>query len=236
MKTNSMLRNEARRHLDGSWGTFVLMTFLYTIISAICELPSQVAELLSAGGFGSAPLIATLSLISFGLVLCLMPMGWSYTVSFLKHSRGDEAELSDLFSGYKDFSRVLGTVFLQGLYTFLWTLLLIVPGIIKSLSYALTPYILHDHPELQYNSAIERSMKMMDGNKLRLFLLLLSFIGWAILALFTLGLAFFWLFPYISASVTAFYEDVRADYEANYAFNDERQTDYQSRNDRGTDF
>lgn len=115
-------------------------------------------------------------------------------------------------------------------------MLLIIPGIIKSLSYALTPYILHDHAELQYNSAIERSMEMMDGHKMRLFLLYLSFIGWGILALFTCGLGFLWLTPYVNASLAAFYEDVRADYEANYAFNDERQADYASMNAPGSDF
>lgn len=211
------------------------MTFLYLIITTVCQLPSQLADILRAGGAHGMS-VSVLTLLSVVLMLILLPLGWGYAVSFLKHSRGESVDLGGLFSGYKDFSRVFGTVFLQGLYTVLWSLLLIVPGIVKSLSYAMTPYILLDHPELQYDSAIERSMRMMRGNKLRLFLLYLSFIGWAILATFTCGLGFMWLAPYVEASVAAFYEDVRADYEANYAFNDDRQTDYLSRNDRGTDF
>lgn len=235
MKPNSTLRKEALRHLDGSWGTFVLMTFLCAVISVICQIPSQVSELLVK--LGASPFLAvSLNALSFVLLLCLIPMTWSYTVSFLKHSRGESVEISSIFSGYSDFTRVLGTMFLQNLYTLLWSLLLIVPGIVKYFSYAMTPYILLDYPELQYNSAIELSMKMMRGNKMRLFMLYLSFIGWAILALFTCGIGFFWLEPYVEASVAAFYEDVRTDYEANYAFNDERQADYLSRNDRGTDF
>lgn len=235
MKPNSTLRKEALRHLDGSWGTFVLMTFLCAVISVICQIPSQVSELLFKLGT-STSLAVSLYALSFALLLCLIPMTWSYTVSFLKHSRGESVEIGSIFSGYSDFIRVLGTMFLQNLYTLLWSLLLIVPGIVKYFSYAMTPYILLDHPELQYNSAIELSMRMMRGNKMRLFMLYLSFIGWAILALFTCGIGFFWLEPYVEASVAAFYEDVRADYEANYAFNDEHQTDYLSRNDRGTDF
>lgn len=184
-----------------------------------------------------APLLSSsLTLVSLALFLLYVPFSWSYAICFLRNHRDERTDINDLLAGHRQFSRVFGTVFLQGLYTLLWTLLLIIPGIIKSLSYALTPYILHDHAELQYNSAIERSMEMMDGHKMRLFLLYLSFIGWGILALFTCGLGFLWLTPYVNASLAAFYEDVRADYEANYAFNDERQADYASMNAPGSDF
>ena len=103
---------------------------------------------------------------------------------------------------------------LMGVYVFLWTLLLIVPGVVKALSYAMTPFILNDKPELSANETIELSMEMMEGRKMDLFLLYLGFLGWALLCILTLCIGFLWLEPYVYAATAAFYEDVKADYES----------------------
>ena len=103
---------------------------------------------------------------------------------------------------------------LMTIYTILWSLLLIVPGIIKSLSYALTPYIVAEKPELSANESIELSMKMMDGHKMDLFLIILGFLGLAVLSIFTLCIGYLWLAPYMYAKMAAFYEDVKAEYES----------------------
>ena len=121
-----------------------------------------------------------------------------------------ELEQYSLNAGFQEYSRILTTKLLQAVYTFLWSLLLLIPGIIKHYSYAMTDYILKDEPELCNNAAIERSMAMMEGNKMKLFLLDLSFIGWAILCLFTFGIGFFVLQPYVQVSHAAFYEDLKA--------------------------
>lgn len=97
---------------------------------------------------------------------------------------------------------------LQGLYILLWTLLLVIPGIIASYSYAMTGYILAEHPELTASEAIERSKEMMSGNRWRLFCLNISFIGWDILCLFTLGIGSLWLNPYKQAATAAFYREI----------------------------
>ena len=104
-------------------------------------------------------------------------------------------------------------------FTILWSLLLVIPGIIKSYSYAMTSFILKDEPEMKNNAAIEKSMVMMDGNKMKLFMLDLSFIGWAILCLFTFGIGFFFLQPYMQASHAAFYEDLKAQQGGNVEVN-----------------
>ena len=103
---------------------------------------------------------------------------------------------------------------LTGIYTFLWTLLLIVPGIIKSFSYAMTAFVLRDNPELKFNGAIEKSMKMMDGHKFDLFYLYLTFIGWGFPSILTLGIGLLWFVPYMQSALAHFYEDVKAEYEA----------------------
>ena len=106
-------------------------------------------------------------------------------------------------------------MFLMMLFTFLWSLLFIIPGIVKAFSYSMTPFILEEHPELGANEAIDHSRAMMKGHKFDLFWLILSFIGWGFLCLFTFGIGYLWLIPYMSTSISAFYEDVKADYEVN---------------------
>ena len=88
-------------------------------------------------------------------------------------------------------------------------MLLFIPGYIKAFSYAMTPYILKDNPEMKNNAAIEESMRMMDGHKLELFMLDLSFIGWVILSILTCGIGLLWLIPYINMAHVNFYEDLK---------------------------
>ena len=96
--------------------------------------------------------------LPFSLIaLLLLPLGFGYTVLFLDVIRGIKLDFARLFDGFKDYGRILGTMLLTTVYTFLWTLLLVIPGIMKSYSYAMTLFILKDYPELQYDAAIEKS-------------------------------------------------------------------------------
>lgn len=159
-----------------------------------------------AGVCSAIPMVGWL----VSIVVCL-PISWGLYIMFYQLYRERKLPaLETLFIGFQDFGRILGTMFLMQLYIFLWTLLLVVPGIIKTCSYAMTPYILREHPELSYNAAIEKSMAMMNGHKMKFFLLYLSFIGWAILCLLTLGIGYLFLIPYMNTSVAAFYEDLKA--------------------------
>ncbi|MCU5506971.1 hypothetical protein COA05_17815, partial [Bacillus thuringiensis] len=98
------------------------------------------------------------------------------------------------------------------IYIFLWFLLFIIPGIIKSFSYAMTYFIINDHPEYSINQAITESRRMMDGHKMEYFILCLSFIGWFILSCITLGIGFLWLIPYFYTTSAAFYEEIAEEY------------------------
>ena len=209
MRTNSDLRAAGRLDLSGRWTEAAMLTFVYTIIAGAFGCTFIAGFDLLVPGVGSA------------ISLLLLPLGWSYTMTFLanhRHEDGDPFDIGHLFDGYRNgqFLRIFTTELLMYVYIVLWSLLFIIPGIIKALSYAMTPFILRDRPDLQNNAAIELSMDMMQGHKADLFWLYLSFIGWAILCIFTLGIGYFWLQPYMSASVTAFYEDLKADYEGQY--------------------
>lgn len=136
-------------------------------------------------------------------------VGLGYTkFNLVLVDRQKEPELGSLFGYFSHWKRAALTYLLQGVYTFLWSLLFIIPGIIATYSYAMTKYILAENPELTANEAIQRSKEMMEGNRWRLFCLEISFIGWDILCLFTLGIGNLWLNPYKQAATTAFYREI----------------------------
>ena len=119
------------------------------------------------------------------------------------------ATLNDLKEGFGDYGRVFITLFLRDLFLVLWSLLFFIPGIVKSYSYRLVPYLMKDHPELSPTEAITRSRQMMDGHKWQAFVLDLSFIGWYLLGILTLGaVTIFWANPYHDNAAAAFYLDL----------------------------
>ena len=193
-------KNRALSALENKWGNFVAITFVYGFIIGITQILS---------GDKDSP--AILHLIGLVLFILALPLTWGFQTLFLGAVRGGEATAKDMFEGYNKelFSRVLTTTLLYYVYIFLWSLLLLIPGFIKSYSYAMTPYILKDNPEMKNNAAIEESMRMMDGHKLELFLLDLSFIGWAILSILTCCIGFLWLVPYMNMARVNFYEDLK---------------------------
>ena len=189
MKENFLLRKQSYDLLEGRWMISALIFLVYTVI------------------MGAA------SSIVIGTIL-LLPLSYSIKVIFLDLNRGQELNASDLFGGFKDYGRILLTMLLTDIYIFLWSLLFVIPGIIKYYSYSMVPYVLRDYPDLSFDEAIEQSMHMMSGFKSKLFMLDLSFIGWAILCVFTLGIGFFWLMPYVYTNHALFYEDLQEFYEA----------------------
>ncbi len=127
---------------------------------------------------------------------------------YLNIITGRVGDVSDVFSYFKIIIRALVTKFFKMFFVILWSLLLIVPGIIAAYSYSMTSYILAENPGIDPLKALGKSKAIMKGNKLRLFKLHLSFIGWLILCVFTLGLATFYVTPFMSAATAAFYKDV----------------------------
>ena len=122
----------------------------------------------------------------------------------------DARLLQNIFNyGFKYYGRAIGGMLLVVVFTFLWSLLFVIPGIVKGYSYALTPYILIDDPQISIRDAVRKSQRMMSGQKFNLFYLQLSFIGWWILSIMTGGIGFLWLIPYYTTSMAAFYRNLR---------------------------
>lgn len=197
MRTNSELKNAAIASLTGKWGEAAILVLIYFLV---------VIGISGALGMNEKTSYAS-PLLNF----LIYPMVWGMNVAFLEVSRGMKVEYGRLIDGYKDFARIALTGLLKYVYIILWTLLLIIPGIVKCYSYSMTEFILRDDPEISCNAAIEKSMQMMRGNKMKLFLLDLSFIGWAILCIFTLGIGFLFLSPYMETAHAHFYDDIKDD-------------------------
>ena len=124
------------------------------------------------------------------------------------------AKFNDLFFMFGDaksyYMNVVKTQFLRMLYEFLWSLLLVIPGIIKSYQYRMVPYILAENPSISAKRAFAMSKKMTDGEKWKMFVLDLSFIGWKLLGVLACGIGVYFVEPYLQATYAELYEAMRA--------------------------
>ena len=193
-KKLSYFKGTAKGNLKGNWGTAILVCLIIGAIATAVSIVPMVGGLIS--------------LIITG------PLTVAEIRYFSALHKKQKATVGTAFTDFgKDFSGSVGTYLLESLYVFLWTLLLIIPGIIKSYSYAMSMFLKSKNPNMKSNDAITLSRKIMDGKKAKLFWLDLSFIGWMILCVFTLFIGFIFLVPYMSASRLAFYEEAYAEYQ-----------------------
>ena len=163
--------------------------------------------------FGLVLAMALLSLVGVGQILSIIfnPIfTLGLCICSLLVVRNQELKVVDFFDGYRSFGRAIGLSLINGILIFLWSLLLLVPGIIKSYSYSQCFYLLADHPDMTGAELREESEDLMDGNRMRLFRLQLSFIGWFLLGILTCGiLLVIWVLPYWHTTMAQFYEELK---------------------------
>lgn len=130
---------------------------------------------------------------------------------FYVRNLNESAQIGNVgFAFDNHYKNITKTMFFRDLYTILWTLLFIIPGIVKSYEYQMIPYLLAENPQMSREQAFAESKRMMSGQKWRAFVLDLSFIGWNILSAITLGiLGIFYVQPYMDATHAALYEALR---------------------------
>lgn len=222
-----ILRARARENLTGNWGVSIAVALVASLLGGLITggsfLPDLQSELTAYFPFlqkiadtmgrgiqmGRFTFSLRGGILGFAAFLIGGVLELGYADFLLKQHDGKEFSFSDLFSKFDYFGTGFAQHFLRGLYTMLWSLLFIIPGIIKGYAYAMTPFILAEHPELTASRAIELSEQMMDGHKAELFILELSFIGWALLAALTLNLGNLLLNPYENAAHAAFYRQLQ---------------------------
>jgi uncharacterized membrane protein len=207
------LKKEAKQQLKGQWGRAAIFTLLF---ATIYYLIPMIIEINLSGGFeawiNETEVADGAAASTFLITLVLLPVYIGYLWTFLSVIRtGKAINFSGLIQGFSEISmylKILGTYIVMMVYMFLWFLLFIIPGIIKAFAYSQVYFVLKDNPEIGINAAITKSRKLMHGYKWKYFVLQLSFIGWIILCLLSLGIGFLWLSPYLSASNAAFYNEL----------------------------
>ena len=168
-------------------------------------IPSGVIAFLS-GALVFAVILGIVLIIGWTILGSVVSTG--YAKFNLRMVDREEASINVMFSCFPQWKTVTIANLLQGLFIFLWTLALIIPGIIACYTYAMVPYILAEYPEMPAGEVLAQSKMLMEGNRWRLFCLELSFLGWGLLATFTLGIGYLWLIPYTQAASAAFYREV----------------------------
>ena len=213
---NKTLKARALNNLIGNWGLSVGVALVAILLGGLSTSTSFNTNI-DAEVLAKLPPIVTALLTAYVSVAGMLALGQfiiggtinlGYTQFLLNQYDGKELEFKTLFSQFDRFAQGFLQKFLRGLYVFLWSLLFIIPGIIKTYSYAMTPYIMADHPEMTAKEAITASKQLMDGHKGELFCLHFSFFGWMVLCIFTLGIGNLFLTPYMNAAEAAFYRHI----------------------------
>jgi uncharacterized membrane protein len=205
IQPNKELRACSRQQLNGIWGKMAFAFFIYSLITT---LPQFIF-------WEYSPLHNSMlyKIMQIAILIMAGPFALGFAGYFVKRIRGEEISFENIFDGFNRFFPSFLVWFFTFLLTTLWSCLLIVPGIIKALGYSMAYYILYDNPGMKPLEAIKRSQNMMMGYKWKYFKLGLSFLGWALLGLLTLGIGYLWLYPYIYLANGNFYENLKKNQE-----------------------
>lgn len=187
------LKAAAKSQIKGKIGILFVITL---IIGAISGIANAILSLIPGGSLVASIIITPAFTLSLARV-------------YLSVVKGNTPKAGDAFCGFDDFWSAFKVTFLVGLYTFLWSLLFVIPGIIKAFSYSMSTYILAENKGKSARECIRESMAMTNGHKMELFVLELSFIGWGFLCVITLGIASIWVLPYMQATYANAYNSLK---------------------------
>ncbi|AEE16475.1 DUF975 family protein [Treponema brennaborense] len=181
------LKANAKKQIKGNVGTFFGLSIVIGLIISISGI-TAIGPLLLAGAF------------SVGIAM--------FSLEVVRQKKGN---FNTGFKGFKQFGSSFVATLLMNIFICLWSLLLFIPGIIATLRYSMTYFILADNPEMSGSEAIKKSKEIMKGHKGELFVLLFSFFWWYVLCLITFGLAAIYVSPYIHATIANLYEQIKGE-------------------------
>ncbi len=226
LKSTNELKYAAKEQLRNNWLNAIIICIICWLFTGFLSNLSDGKDVISSLPFvtvnldlpfnDNSKLFKSFELISF-LIGGSLTLGLS--AFFLNLSRNQCADLNNLAYGFEHFLKAFLLQLLTTLFIMLWTLLLIIPGVIASLKYSMSYYVMIDNPELSSIDAINLSKEMMYGHKSRLFSFIISFIGWFLLGIITCGIAFIWVAPYYEASKANFYKDLKEVYKGSSTIN-----------------
>ena len=207
MKTPSEYRAQAREVLQNNWGEAAIVSAIIIIIACVLSTPSFIGSM----KFSTEGTMSTSSITTF-LTILVIPIQYAMYIALLEWTRGKEEGLlqATVQHSSKNYGKLLVAALLITILTsLLGAVTFGIGAIILGYAYRMVPYLLHDYPELSAREALKISRQMMKGKKWDLFVLDLSFIGWALLSIITLGIGTLFLIPYVHTSEAFFYEDLK---------------------------
>lgn len=215
MKTRQEIKAIGKARFKSNYWNCVLALLLVTAVLGALSWFSGGEEIRQISGGDPGRVNVTLRYNAMNLITLLIagPLNVGLNGFFVKNVLGTGEELtvtSPFREAFQNYPRKLGGSLWMTLFIFLWSLLLLIPGLIKTISYSMTQYILADCPEVRAKDALKLSMRMMNGHKWEFFVLLLSFIGWGLLTILTFGiLEVFYVGPYRNSSFAAYYLEIK---------------------------
>lgn len=187
--TREILKQNAKEQIRDKIGILIVM---YLIVIGVIFIANSIPM---AGYFANVLLLSPAFSVSLIMV-------------YFKVCDYQEIKVGDIFEGFYHFWGAFKIIFLVNLFSSLWSLLFIIPGIVKGYSYSMALYIWTENKEMGALEAISRSKEIMEGHKMDLFVLQLSFIGWYLLTFITFGIAAIYVVPYIDATMVNFYRSI----------------------------
>jgi uncharacterized membrane protein len=185
------LKQSAKEKLKGNWGTGVLITLVYLLITG------------AFGGLGNLKDIGPIFTVASLFITA--PLALGLAIPYIVLVKTNDLVFENLFSGFKYYAKSLGLYLWLILWVVLWGLLLIVPGFIKAISYSQAYFIIAENPNVKVRDSLKISMLMTEGYKWDIFVLALSFLGWILLSILTLLIGFLWLGPYMYTTFANLY-------------------------------
>lgn len=190
---------------NARWWKMTLATIAIYLISGGFSIYVNIATVINRDDPST-----TVGYSSSIITLLLIPFTIAASGYYLNHIRGFNPEWKSLYKeGIDNYGSYLVTGVLVNVFTFLWSLLFVVPGIIKAIAYSQAKYVIHDNPRLKGKEAIEISKRMTNGFKGDLFSMYLSFIGWYILVGLTCGILSIYVTPYVETTAAMYYENLK---------------------------
>lgn len=209
---SSQLRGLARQALAGKWKLAVLGTLLYLALAAVPTILISAPDIISGSidAYNQDPVATptppSVYAVNLYSLLVSGPLSLGFASFILAIFRRQPTRPVEVFYGFERFGKAFLLMLVQSIFIFLWSLLFIIPGIIAAIRYSMAFYVLADNPGIGVMAAINESKRLMRGNKMKFFILGLSFIGWLLLGVLTMGIAYIWIVPYMESSFVAFYE------------------------------
>lgn len=253
MKYAADFRQSARTALAGRWGISLAVTLVAVLLGSFAgggfkfnftADANDFSGIFGSGEWTLSAIFARLGIPAAGLLAAVASLGGllsfygfavfviggaielGHNLYYIRLICRENPGMDSLFSRFEVFLKALGLRLFMSLFIFLWSLLLIIPGIIAIYRYRMATYLMAEHPEMGIQEAVNESKRLMEGYKGRWFCLDLSFIGWAFLCLLTFGIGYLWLNPYTAAANASFYLNVLSERNGNPNTNDNTRVDY----------